>query len=146
MNDDWRDARSDFDLPHRVSAGFEFRPRTSFSPRVAALYTYRSGYPFTPGFRDGVDVNGDGSGFNDPAFVDIAVPGTQELVNSWECLSALVGRFADRNSCRQPGVHSLNVRLAFTIGAPQGTSAEVFADGINLLESRSASRTALFTS
>jgi hypothetical protein len=135
VGDKWRDAVSDFDLPHRLTAGIELRPRLGFSPRIAALYTFRSGYPFTPGFRDGVDVNGDGSGLNDPAFVDLAVPGTQELVNSWDCLSSQVGKFADRNVCRQPGVHSLNVRAAFAIGAPQGTSAEVFVEGVNLLES-----------
>ena len=132
---DWREGTSDFDLPHRLSAGVEIRPQVSLSPRIAALYSFRSGYPFTPGFREGVDVNGDGSSRNDPAFVDDAITGVSQLASSWDCLSEQRGRFAERNACRQPGVHALNARVALSISASPRLSAQVYLDAINLLES-----------
>jgi hypothetical protein len=63
---DWADGRSDFDTPNQVVFGAELNLR---SFRLAGFYSYRSGYPFTPGFRDGVDANGDGSWSNDPATI-----------------------------------------------------------------------------
>jgi hypothetical protein len=98
--DDWRDGTSDFDLPHRLAAGVEIRFPGSMGPRLAGVYRYRSGYPFTPGFPTGVDVNGDGSGRNDPAFVDPSIGGVSNLVGEWDCLRSQSGRFAERNSCR----------------------------------------------
>src|SRR5690606_30255587 len=77
---DWADGRSDFDVPHRLAVGAELRLPILAGVSIAGVYRYQSGYPFTPGFRDGVDMNGDGSGRNDPAFVDNAIPGTDELV------------------------------------------------------------------
>lgn len=132
---DWREGRSDYDLPHRLAAGLELRLPDERAPRLAAVYRFRSGYPFTPGFRDGVDVNGDGSGRNDPAFVDESVSGVGELVSRWGCLRGEVGRFAERNSCRAPGVHALDLRLGLRLVSSPGVSAELFAEGLNLVES-----------
>jgi hypothetical protein len=134
-NDNWREGVSDFDLTHKATAGFELLSRGSLQPHVTALYRYRTGYPFTPGFRDGVDVNGDGSGNNDPAFVDEAIAGVTDLMGSWNCLRNQSGQFAERNSCRQPAVHSLDVRLGLSVSRSSAFSAEIFADGINLIES-----------
>jgi hypothetical protein len=133
--DDWTEGVSDFDLPHQMAAGFELRPSGSLQPRLTGIYRYRSGYPFTPGFRDGVDVNADGSGRNDPAFVDPAIPGTPELVSRWSCLRGQVGGFAERNACRLPGVHSLDLRLGLTLVQSSGVAASLFVDGVNLIES-----------
>jgi hypothetical protein len=132
---DWRDGRSDFDLTHRLAAGFEFRAPARIEPRLAAVYRFQSGYPFTPGFRPGVDVNGDGSGSNDPAFVDEAIAGIVELAGSWDCLREQLGRFAERNACRQDSVHSLDGRfgLKFTRGAQ--VSGELFVEALNLIHS-----------
>ncbi len=132
---DWSDGISDFDQPHRAVVGLEYRAPGSLELRVAALYRYESGYPFTPGFRDGVDANGDGSARNDPAFVDDAIPGVDTLMAEWDCLRGQVGRFAARNSCREPGVHALDVRLAMTVARPRGSAVDLFADAVNLIES-----------
>jgi hypothetical protein len=132
--DAWREGTSDFDLPHRLSAGLDLRVGGSIQPHITAVYRYRSGYPFTPGFRDGVDINGDGATGNDPAYIDTNIAGTSDLVSSWGCLRSQTGRFAERNSCREDGVHSLNVRVGLTFLR----SAEILIEGLNLIESSQA--------
>ncbi len=132
---DWAKGRSDFDVSHRVVVAAEFQPRLPLSPRLAFVYRYRSGYPFTPGFRNGVDANGDGSASNDPAFVDASLPGMSTVLSQWDCLRAQVGRFAERNVCRESGVHALDLRASFAPVRPGGYPVEVVVDALNLLES-----------
>jgi hypothetical protein len=132
--DDWRDGTSDLDLTHRVAAGAELRFPGPLEPRLSAVYRYRSGYPFTPGFRTGVDVNGDGSGRNDPAFVDTSINGVSTLTSEWDCLRTQTGRFAERNSCREPGVHGLDARFGLVVGRSSGLSMQLFAEGLNLTD------------
>ncbi len=132
---DWADGVSDFDVPHRAVVGVQLRfPQTLAGTRVAALYRFRSGTPFTPGFRDGVDVNGDGSGFNDPAFVDAEIAGIDELLQKWDCLADQQGEFAERNSCRGPDAHLLDVRFALGLVELQRRPVEIVLDGLNLLD------------
>ncbi|MES1259332.1 MAG: carboxypeptidase regulatory-like domain-containing protein, partial [Gemmatimonadota bacterium] len=71
----WEDGRSDLDIPHRVSATLSYTGTAKYPLTLAARFRYRSGLPFTPGFRNGVDANGDGSGANDPAFVGASISG-----------------------------------------------------------------------
>ena len=80
ISSDWADGRSDLDIPHRlvVTANYTLPGKTGLD--IALRYRFRSGLPFTPGFRPGVDMNGDGSGSNDPAFIDGAIPGTDKLM------------------------------------------------------------------
>ena len=132
---DWTEGPSDFDVPHRAVAGVELRLPGRVGARVAVLYRYRSGYPFTPGFRDGVDANGDGSARNDPAFVTDTLPGMSDLVAGHDCLRTQLDRFAKRNSCREPAVQNLDVRFAMALFRVRGQSAELVVDGLNLLES-----------
>lgn len=132
---DWVDGRSDFDVPHRLVVGGEARVPLPLSPTVSALYRYRSGYPFTPGFRVGVDANADGSARNDPAFVDPSIAGTSELIAEWDCLGQHTGRFAARNACREPGVHTLDLRLGLNLLRADQYSAELLVDALNMLES-----------
>lgn len=131
---DWADGRSDFDVPHR----FVFGAELDFgSVRLAGFYGYRSGDPFTPGFRDGVDANADGSWRNDPAYVDDQVTGVGDLFAAWPCLREQVGRFAERNSCRGPTVQRLDLRLVlgpFRLGYP----IEVTVDALNVLDAEYA--------
>lgn len=128
--EDWSEGTSDFDVPDRVTA----TASTSVSlVTVSAVYRYRSGLPFTPGYRPGVDANGDGSYRNDVAFVDAAL--VDPLLEDWSCLSDRIGEFAERNSCRGPAVHSVDVRLRFTLGRVMGREASLVLDGFNLIES-----------
>ncbi|HSG82802.1 MAG TPA: hypothetical protein VLC48_11150, partial [Gemmatimonadota bacterium] len=134
---DWTKGTSDFDRPHNVVVGAQFRlPLGALSSRVAAYYRYSSGTPFTPGFRDGVDVNGDGSDRNDPAYVDGALAGMDDLLGAWDCLAGQVGRFAQRNSCRGPALHRLDVRFALGLYALFGHPLEIVVDALNLLDTQ----------
>lgn len=135
---DWANDRSDFDLPHRVVLGVELPLPGPFT--VGGLYRYESGAPFTPGFRGGVDANGDGADDNDPAFVDAAIAGVMPVLDRWDCLRAQVGEFAARNSCREPGSHRLDVRFAvepFRIGS---APVWILVEGLNLVESDAGQR------
>ncbi len=124
----WTDGRSDFDVPHRLFLGGEVRLPGRAGVRLAALYRYRSGAPFTPGYRAGVDANADGSGRNDPAFVSDTLPGAAAAVAQHACLRGQIGRFAMRNSCRAPAVTALDLRLAVTLGRVGAGRAELIAD------------------
>jgi hypothetical protein len=128
---DWSEGISDFDVPHRASAAATFHLR---SVSVSGIYHLRSGQPFTPRYRLGVDANGDGSSRNDVAFV----PGDAQLtdvLDAWPCLEAQADGFAVRNSCRGPVQHTVNVRLQFSLGRLAGLSTRVTLDGFNLVES-----------
>jgi hypothetical protein len=131
---DWADGRSDFDVPHRFVLGADLDFGRA---RLAAFYSFRSGYPFTPGFRDGVDANADGSWQNDPAFVDDQMAGVSDLYPAWPCLLAQAGRFAERNACRGPTVQRLDLRLAlgpFHLGYPIAVTVDV----LNVLDAEYA--------
>lgn len=130
---DWADATSDFDAPHRVAVAGELNVVSGI--KLAGVYRYRSGYPFTPGFPVGVDVNGDGAANNDPAFIDTGIAGAGEIVASWDCLRSQAGRFAERNSCRSDGVHSLDGRLSISLSSFGLGPVELRLDAFNVLQS-----------
>ena len=94
---------------------------------------FRSGLPFTPGFRDGVDANGDGSWGNDPAFITDTVAGAAEVIAANRCLRGQVGRFAERNSCRAPAVAGVDARLAIRLFNVLEAPVEMVVDGLDLL-------------
>lgn len=131
----WGDGPADLDLPHRLSVSAEVSGPKWL--RLAGVYRYRSGYPFTPGFPSGVDVNGDGVTTNDPAFVDDAVAGVADRVAQWDCLKPQVGSFAARNSCRAAGVHSLDARVALRVLRVGNGHLQIHADAFNVLQSSS---------
>jgi hypothetical protein len=128
---DWSEGTSDYDVRHRVSAAaaFTFRFAT-----LSTAYRFSSGRPFTPGYRLGVDANGDGSFANDPAFVDATQ--TDPLLADWPCLSDQAGGFAVRNSCRGPAEHALDVRLDIGLGRVAGRSASLVLDVLNVVEGK----------
>ena len=130
---DWTDDRSDYDVPHRVVFGLELPLPGPFV--LGGMYRYESGAPFTPGFRPGVDANGDGADDNDPAYIDDAISGVPDLLGSWDCLATQVGAFAARNSCREPGAHRLDLRLTVTPFRLGATPVHIVLDGLNLVES-----------
>jgi hypothetical protein len=127
---DWRDGRSDLDVPRRATVGAEW---ANSRLRLAALVRYRSGAPFTPGCRDGVDANGDGAWGNDPAFVSDTVPGAADVIAGAACLRGQIGGFAQRNSCRAPAVASLDVRLVLRNFTILGVPTEAVVDGLNVV-------------
>src|SRR5690606_7206278 len=126
---------SDFDAPHRLVLAGEAVLPVTLRPRVAALFRFQSGTPFTPGFRDGVDINADGSGRNDPAFIDESIPGTSDIVSQWSCLRSQVGRFAERNSCRGDDIRTLDLRVTLDLVSNERYFAQLVLDGLDLLGS-----------
>lgn len=110
---EWENARSDFDIPHRVLLTADWRPNDAF--QFGAVYRLHSGRPYTPSVRGGVDANADGDWHNDPAFVDGTLPGVTELVEANDCLSNSLGGFAKRNACREDLVHRVDLRAAIRL-------------------------------
>ncbi|MGH7593292.1 MAG: hypothetical protein ACRELE_05510, partial [Gemmatimonadales bacterium] len=125
----WEDGKSDLDIPSRVAATLRYTAAGTTPWSVAARYRYRSGIPFTPGFRAGVDANGDGSGGNDPADIATTIPGMAALTSANPCLATQIGQFAGRNSCREDGVHALDVHASLPIA--RGWAVTV--DGFNIV-------------
>jgi hypothetical protein len=137
---DWTIGRSDFDVPHRGVAGAEWRLAGRTGLRVAALFRYRSGRPFTPGFRAGIDANGDGIAGNDPAFVTDTLPGDTSgamagVIAAHGCVRSQVGQFAARNSCRGPAQIALDLRLAVSLFRLGGRPTELVVDALNVAAS-----------
>lgn len=112
----WAKGVSDFDVPHRLALAAQWRSHGRLKVTVSGRYRRQSGMPFTPGFPPGVDVNGDGSGRNDPAFIETTIPGMATLVGEHSCLEDQVGEFAARNSCREPSRQALDLHAA--VGLP----------------------------
>jgi hypothetical protein len=132
---EWTTGVSDFDVPHRAVLGAEITLPMLQGLRIAGLYRYQSGYPFTPGFRAGVDANADGSARNDPAFIDLDMAGLNELTDEWPCLRTSAGTFAERNSCRAPAASFLDARVAVGLLSSRGRSVEIVIDALNLVSS-----------
>lgn len=133
---DWSEGRSDFDVPHRVALSGEYRIGEKAPISIGARWRYRSGLPFTPGFRQGVDPNGDGAGGNDPAYLDAAISGIGAALDGAGC-SGGTNAFAARNSCREDAAQSLDLR--FSVGLPlmakDGSRLSLVLDAFNVVSS-----------
>ncbi len=113
-------ATSDFERKHSLLLTMTYP--VSRSLELTTITRFTSGSPYTPVV--GSDVNGDGLR-NDRAFVygasaaDPAVAaGMARLLGTTSggavaCLTAELGRIADRNSCRGPGQTSVDFQLNF---------------------------------
>lgn len=129
----WDESRSDLDIPHRVAATAEFRSGGRYPISLAARGRWRSGLPFTPGFRSGVDVNGDLGGNNDPVQAGSVPTATGGFAT---CDGGTVGGFAARNSCREKSVGSLDLRFAVNLPLRGGGSSLAFTvDAFNVVSS-----------
>lgn len=116
---DWDEGRSDLDVPHRAAAALEFRSGGRNPISLALRGRFRSGLPFTPGFRSGVDLNGDLGGNNDPAAIDaVTSPSGSNVFAS--CERTQVAGFAARNSCREKAVGSLDAQLGVPLPLGNG--------------------------
>ncbi|MGH7551345.1 MAG: TonB-dependent receptor domain-containing protein, partial [Gemmatimonadota bacterium] len=121
---------------------------------VSGIWRSQSGTPWTM-TADG-DINGDGEEFNDrvPVFDDLLfgqvddgeiIPGStateaaefqaflDEDSEGGECLRDNLGRIAERNSCRNPWFHSVDLHLSKGFAFVDGQEVEVIADLFNVL-------------
>ena len=137
---EWADGTADTDIPHRVIAAGEWSATSAGTVRFGVVYRLQSGHPFTPGFRDGVDANGDGVWGNDPAFVDGSRPGMDALLAQWSCLRSGAGAIAERNACRGDWAHRLDLRAAIRLGGLAGGPLELVVDAMNVIPSSTGPR------
>lgn len=128
---DWDEGRSDLDIPHRLVGYLEYRSGGRTGLILGARARYRSGLPFTPGFPPGVDPNGDLGADNDPAYLDSSV---QATLAGADCAGSL-NRFAERNSCREQGVGSLDLRLGIELPVRLGGGSRLslIVDAFNVV-------------
>jgi hypothetical protein len=132
---DWVEGTSDLDVPHRLSTALVLEAAPGL--RLAGVYRFQSGRPFTPGFHTGVDADASGGGA-DPAFVDPALPGMSDLLAAWDCLADSENEFAARNSCRGDPVHALDLGVSFRLFRFGGASTSIAVDAFNVLETEYA--------
>jgi hypothetical protein len=100
------------------------------------VYRIRSGLPFTPGFRGGVDANGDGDWRNDPAYVDVTLLGMNALLADSPCLKPAA--FARRNACRGDLAQSVDLRAAFQVARLPVGRVDVVIDAVDLVAANNA--------
>ncbi len=121
---------------------------------VSGIWRSQSGSPWTI-VVDG-DINGDGEEFNDraPIFEELLFGQVssgqieegstaeeaarfQALLDedseAGECLRENLGRIAERNSCRNPWFHSIDLHVAKAFGFATGHEVELIADLFNVL-------------
>jgi hypothetical protein len=130
---DWSDGVSDRDAPHRGLVALEWAPLSEGRLRLGAIYRIRSGTPFTPGFRLGVDANGDGDPSNDPAPVDAAAPGMGALLDAHRCLADQAGSFAARNSCRTDWEQRLDLRASVRVAYLGQSRVDLVVDALDVV-------------
>jgi hypothetical protein len=130
---DWVDGRSDFDIPHRLLIAADWAAGPAGALRFGAVYRLRSGTPFTPGVRGGVDANGDGDWRNDPAFIDANLAGMDALLEDHECLRTRTGVFAERNACRGDLVHRLDLRASVPLADLLVGRLELMVDALDVI-------------
>lgn len=114
-------AAGDLDVRHQVQVqGGTYFKRLS----LTAFVDMTSGRPFTPLVSG--DVNGDGNGFNDRAFIatgsgdPAAIAAIRSLVATApgfvrDCLGAAADRIAPRNGCRGPWEARMNMQIGLSI-------------------------------
>jgi hypothetical protein len=129
---DWDEAVSDFDVPHRATITAVLPIPFAAGGTIAGAYRFRSGLPFTPMVAAGLDANGDGSAFNDVAFISSS--GVEGAAVVWDCVADFRGSFPDRNACRGDSVHTLDLRLALGLGSLGGVGAEIVFDALNVTD------------
>jgi hypothetical protein len=132
-------ATSGFEVPHKISiSGTVDIP---FGVALSLIYTGRSGLPYA--YTANGDANADGFSGNDLMYVpadagDISLATAadyatlNEFIASEKCLREQRGRIMARNSCRNPWVGFLDMRLhKFITWA--GQDLQLTADIFNLL-------------
>ncbi len=130
---------SDFSREHTfVVSGFAELP---FGLEASAIWRSQSGRPWSVVGDE--DLNGDGIRFNDRPF--IFAPGNlpvaneadrqvyADLLERYSCIGDYVGRIIDRNTCRFPWTHSLDMRVSKSFNTVNNQRFELQIDAFNVL-------------
>ncbi|MFQ5703621.1 MAG: TonB-dependent receptor domain-containing protein [Gemmatimonadales bacterium] len=137
--------RSDFARTSTFIATLQARLPLDF--QIGAIWRSQSGRPWTVQGDD--DINGDGLSGNDRAFIftpenlPLASEGTaaeqgerdlyRKLLSDNDCVSRFQGKIIERNSCRFPWTHNLDIRVTKGFNFPSGQRAEIQMDLFNVL-------------
>ncbi len=130
---------SNRDIPHNLVASSTIPLRWGFA--ISPYLRARSGTPFA--YVVTGDANGDGTTPNDLVYVPrdqsditLADPSTyaalDNFIASEPCLRSQKGRILSRNSCRNPAVFNLDMRVAKSFQARRINNVELIADIFNL--------------
>jgi len=128
----WAEGTSDFDVPHRFTAGARLHLGLLQGVEISGVYRMESGRPYTAGHRAGIDVNGDGSFHNDPAFVPSSLPAFSS--GAGDCVQQDVGRIARRNGCRGDAIHTVDLRISLGLLTVGGAVGSLSVDLFNVLD------------
>ncbi|MDW8271011.1 MAG: carboxypeptidase regulatory-like domain-containing protein [Bacteroidota bacterium] len=148
--------RSNFDVPHRITATLFYRVKVigNLSTTFGLFYTGNSGRPYS--FTYIGDYNGDNITHNDLIYVPrpedkntrivVVPPGGLDLRTAdqiWQQLMDFIeansvlrryrGQVLPRNSMREPWIHQLDLRIVQQLPSLEGTRLELTVDVQNLL-------------
>jgi len=155
-HDDLVLATSNFERPHRIIAYGTYTLPWEITD-VTFYYEGSSGLPFV--YVTNGDLNGDGSNGNDPIYVPRDATDPSEIrigtgvdgvgagfvqnlaaaqafnafIDSQQCLAAQRGRIMERNSCRTPFQHRLDLSIRQSIPQYRGHRLAVQIDIFNVL-------------
>jgi len=129
---------STFDIPHKITASATFDIK--FGVALSVVYSGQNGYRY--GYVVSNDANGEGLGSNDLVYVprnaaDITLQNPADwtkldnYIKNEPCLERNRGRILPRNSCQNPWMNFLNLRLAKAFTTLQGQNIELTADLFN---------------
>jgi hypothetical protein len=136
--------RSDFSREHAFVGQVLWQ--LPWNMRVSAFWKSQSGRPWTVVGND--DLNGDGVTGNDrifiysPANLPLASTGTAaeeeraayaEILNQYSCVAKNEGQIVDRNTCRYPWYHQLDVSVAQRFNTFGRQRLELQVDFFNVL-------------
>ncbi|MDT8340073.1 MAG: carboxypeptidase-like regulatory domain-containing protein [Longimicrobiales bacterium] len=129
---DWSDGTSDLEVPHRVGVSAALPVPVFEGAWLRGRFRYESGRPFTPGVRDGVDLDADGVPGNEPVW--IAADGLDGLPARWDCVREQRGGFVERNSCTLPDVPYLDIGVSLGLVRLGGGVVSLQVDALNVLQ------------
>ena len=133
-------ATSALQVPHSIVVGGTADIPLGFY--LSMQYNGRAGRPYS--YITNGDANADGQASNDPIYVPsdasditLTTPADFDRLNEWlageECLESQRGQLMERNSCSNPWVHQMNLRLGKRIATFGTQQMEVTADVFNFL-------------
>lgn len=128
---DWSEGTSDLDVPSRLGAVLGLPLPVLAGGEIRGRFRLSSGRAFTPGVRDGVDLNADGIAGNDPLWMsvdELAGVGTD-----WSCVYQTSNGYVERNACRLPWVPYLDLGFSLGLFHVGGGVVRLRADVLNLL-------------
>jgi hypothetical protein len=109
--------------------------------QLGAIWRSQSGRPWSVVGDD--DLNGEGVLFNDRPFIfapaDLPVVDEADrqvyadILDEFSCIGDYVGRILDRNTCRFPWTHSLDMRLSRSFNTINDQRFELQVDAFNVL-------------